>query len=247
MDESPMPAQTSSVSPSGPGTDMEEAGEDDVDGGELWRLSADLQLTKALEGSEFADQRWSVVEDALIEYGYQVMAGLLRTGYVFTRCREAGLVLPSRAIRDDDVDDLAQETVIDALHTFQQGLVRGRGWERAGGASVRTYFARGLLLQFANIWRRRLRNEAVEETDLDDLAEVAALEPGPAEVCADRTEIRRGLAELEPRTRAVVVLTDEGYTQEEIADVLGVTVRAVEGLLRRHRHRIQAAPGQGGK
>lgn len=41
---------------------------------------------------------------------------------------------------------------------------------------------------------------------------------------------------MSERTRAALVLTDFGYTQDEIAEVLGVTRRAVEGYLRRHRN-----------
>ena len=69
---------------------------------------------------------------------------------------------------------------------------------------------------------------------------------GPADTSVMYDEIRRGLAEIEnPRTQAALVLTEDGYQQEEIAEILGITPRAVEGLLRRHRKRLPAQSQEG--
>ena len=67
-------------------------------------------------------------------------------------------------------------------------------------------------------------------------------DPGPADTAAQRDEIRRGLVNIDDRTRIALVLTEDGFEQEEIAEILGpgVTPRAVEGLLRRHRRRVAA-------
>jgi DNA-directed RNA polymerase specialized sigma24 family protein len=48
-----------------------------------------------------------------------------------------------------------------------------------------------------------------------------------------------------PKTRAALVLTEDGYEQDEIAEILGITRRAVEGLLRRHRRRLAAGSEKG--
>ena len=66
-------------------------------------------------------------------------------------------------------------------------------------------------------------------------------------MAAQHDTIRRGLAGIEnPKTRAALVLTEDGYEQEEIAMILGITRRSVEGLLRRHRSRL-AAENQNGE
>ena len=69
---------------------------------------------------------------------------------------------------------------------------------------------------------------------------------GPDESSAQYDTIRRALNEIEnPRTRAALVLTEEGYQQEEIAEILSITQRAVEGLLRRHRRHLAARNQKG--
>lgn len=212
-------------------------------------VRADLQLVDAIRKGELSGQRWSVVEDALIEYGYQVITALLRTNFIFQRCREHGLRLPAMPIPPSEQEDLAQETVVEALRVFKEKVATGQGWDPAGGASVRTFFTRGLLFQFANIWRKRLRTASVDaEVTIDELVDLPAATLGPHELCAQRDEIRRGLADIDShRTRAALVLTSDGYEQEEIAEILGVTPRAVEGYMRRHRQRTQRATQEGGR
>lgn len=213
---------------------------------------ADLQLEDIARENRFPGQkhlglRWGVVEDALIDYGYQRMAALLWTGYIFQRCKEHGLRLQPQPIPPDEQEDLAQDTVVAALRKFKKDLAGGGGWDPEGGANIRTFFAKGVLYEFANIWRKRLRaNPISSDTTFDDLANLPALDPGPYEMCAQRDDIRRGLADITSvRTRAALVLTVDGYDQEEIADILGVTARAVEGYLRRQRQRTRQTLGDG--
>jgi RNA polymerase sigma-70 factor (ECF subfamily) len=257
MDEPPrLPAHTDSVTSTDPSLRGDERQvEAELD--DVLRLPADvqlaeavlaeLQLTEVVKASGFSGPQWSVVEDALIDYGYQLMTKLLGTGVIFQRCSEHGLRLCSADIPPVEQDDLAQETVVEALRVFKDSFAKGKGWDPTGGANLRTFFARGLLLQFANIWRKRLRSKPVgSEITLDELADLPAADLGPHEAFVQRDEIRRGLADVSSkRTRAALVLTADGYEQEEIADILGVTPRAVEGYLRRHRKRAQQATEDG--
>jgi DNA-directed RNA polymerase specialized sigma24 family protein len=67
----------------------------------------------------------------------------------------------------------------------------------------------------------------------------------PTDAWAQLIDIRRSVARIKHRrTRAALVLTALGYSYEEIAELLGVTPRAVEGYLRRHRLRMAAARRQ---
>jgi transposase len=55
------------------------------------------------------------------------------------------------------------------------------------------------------------------------------------------------LARADDREAAIVALTVDGYTQEEIAEVLGEkSIRAVEGVLHRWRKKEQHRRGKGG-
>lgn len=218
---------------------------------DLLRLPADAQLADAMRvearlaeeilANGFSGYAWAIIEDALIDYGYEVMNRLLDTNLIFARCAEYGLGLVAKPISREEQEDLAQETVVAALCAFQNSFTKGMGWDPAGRASLRTFFSRGLLFQFANIWRKRTRTALpVSAPMIDELTELPHIAPGPYEVCAERDLIRRGLADISSeRTRAALVLTADGYEQEEIAEILGVTTRSVEGYLRRHRQRTR--------
>jgi DNA-directed RNA polymerase specialized sigma24 family protein len=216
------------------------------------RLQADCKLRDVLAAGAFTGPAYAVFEEELAGYGHQVMTAWLATGKIFTRCREAGLNLLSLRIPLNEREDLAQETVAEALRIFKRtGLQRG-DWRPEGGASLNTYFTRALLHQFANIWRKRLRARApFAGPSLDTLpSDTESPAPGPAEISEQRDEIRRGLAGIEnDRTRAALVLAEDGYQQEEIAEILGadVTPRAVEGYLRRHRRHLAARNDEEGR
>ena len=212
------------------------------------RLQADRELRDALAADGFTGPAYAVFEEEIANFGFAMMEALLRSGYIFARCREAGLHLPVRKIDASDREDLAQEVVAGALRSFKaKGLEQG-GWQPECGASLRTYFAGALLRQFANVWRSRLsRTPDTADLSLDTVSfDMPSPAPGPADSSVMYDEIRRGLTEIEnPKTRAALVLTEAGYQQEEIAEILGITLRAVEGLLRRHRSRVAARNQEG--
>jgi DNA-directed RNA polymerase specialized sigma24 family protein len=212
------------------------------------RLQADRELRDALAAEGFAGPAYAVFEEEYVGFGYELMTALFRTGYIFARCYEEGIRLRVLPIPVGDREDLVQETVEKALRSFKaKGLEQG-GWQPERGASLKTYFAGALLRNFANIWRARL-NHTPDTADLPFYSvpsELLSLAPDPADLSAQYDMIRRGLMDIEnPKTRAALVLTEDGYEQDEIAEILGLTRRAVEGLLRRHRRRLAAGSEEG--
>jgi DNA-directed RNA polymerase specialized sigma24 family protein len=217
------------------------------------RLEKDRKQRDALAAVNFTGRAYVKFEDEYARFGYELMMPLLKTGYIFTRCREMGLNLPRRRILAIDREELAQETLERALPWFKaKGLEQG-GWNPELGASLKTYFTKALLFQFANIWRKRLRAAQEDFTTLSLEAlpyESESFIPGPADTYAQRDEILHGLAGIDIsddallRTQAALVLTEDGYTQAEIGEILGITHRAVEGLLRRHRSRLAGKAGK---
>jgi DNA-directed RNA polymerase specialized sigma24 family protein len=237
----PMPAAGGAV------TELDQAR--DGQAADARRAQAELELQAAIATEGFAGEGLA----ALAEYGYEFITPLLASGYIFTRCRKAGFWLLPLKIPLSDQEDLAQETVAEALRAFKDGLGQG-GWQPEAG-SLRTYFTVALLGQFANAWRRWLKDRMVNigeqlvhrglplETLMPGLD---SPERGPADVCVQLDEIRRGLVGIKhKKTRVALVLTEFGYSHEEIGELLGVTPRAVEGYLRRHRLRIAAVRQQG--
>lgn len=131
-------------------------------------------------------------------------------------------------------DEAAAEDLV------QSALVRmwsrWTGLERDG--SVDAYVRRVLVTTYINGWRRRWRGEVPTEV----------LPDGPAATDAHaatdlRLSVRRALAELPPRQRAVVVLRYfEDLTEAQTADALGCSLGTVKSQTARALARLRIHP-----
>jgi RNA polymerase sigma-70 factor (ECF subfamily) len=115
----------------------------------------------------------------------------------------------------DDAEDIAQDAYLAAF----------RAWDRFDGTDVRAWlYTIGLRLAF-NHRRRRKRW----------LAAIGRLEPRPWSDPAD-PDLWTALATLDPRTRSALLLNVvDGYTQAEIAVMLGVPEGTVASWISRGR------------
>jgi len=94
--------------------------------------------------------------------------------------------------------------------------------------------------------RRRGRDVALPEDDADqnDLP----VDTGTADRAAQRTDVRRALAQLRPSQRQMLWLAyAQGSSHEEIAEVLGVTRASVKALLFRARRKMAELLRGGGR
>lgn len=212
----------------------------DVSIEDLSRLWADALLRDKLASQGFTGNDYDVFVDDLARYGYQLMWAWLGKDYIFSRCREFHIDLRPAPIPMDERDDLVQDVVANALNTFlQKGLAQG-GWQPERGASMRTYFTRAICFQFANSWRRRLKAAAHSPVEYleDSRIDIECPNPGPEEIVVTRDEIRRGLADIRhERARFAIALRADGYSYQEIAEIIGISARAVEGYFRRNDKR----------
>lgn len=148
-------------------------------------------------------------------------------------------------------EELCAETVAKALNTFREQALSGAGWQPDGGANLTTFFVGACVQAFNNEFRRWSRHErrwghsrSTDPIDMleygDQLAEVFRgphVFADPARAAADDDHLRRVLAELTDTEQAIVVLSDAGYSQEAIGEMLRITERAVEGRLYRLRRK----------
>ena len=131
-------------------------------------------------------------------------------------------------------------TVAIALPRFRERALIGGGWRYEGGAGLPTYFIGACLYVFPNEFRkRRMQQEKWRRQDGRDPAITmqeakARLRPG-----GDRDgniQVRDHLNGIDPRSRAIIALKLDGYSQEEIRELLAEpSVRAVEGVVYRWR------------
>jgi len=134
-----------------------------------------------------------------------------------------------------EADDVVQEAFIAALTT--SALPRGDDV----GAWLRAITVRKALDQARRSARRREEPLPTPGEDRDE--PVAA---GGSSTALDVLRVRRGLAQLAPLDRAVLLLADlEGYSMQEVAQVLGRTRVAVKLRASRARRRLARILGIG--
>jgi RNA polymerase sigma-70 factor (ECF subfamily) len=128
-----------------------------------------------------------------------------------------------------DADELVQETYARALagaHTF-------------AGGNLKAWLFTILRNSFIDIHRRNRRQPALGELDVMD----GAVEPGMPrdDIGADGLrglvagEIDAALATLSDDARAIILLDVEGFTESEVAQVIGCALGTVKSRLSRAR------------
>jgi DNA-directed RNA polymerase specialized sigma24 family protein len=221
----------------------------------LRRLAADQDLLTALQLHGLQGPTWDRFAEVLARYGYQVIRAWVWTRQIFPHCARRGFGLPQPAhLRwtKEQANEVALETVAKAIRAFRGYVLREGRWSPTRGATLRTYFVGQCLLQFPNVYRRwlsELELDFQEVPALDELEDpLDQSEYGdPAGRVVMRDAVARGLALVNnDRTRVVLQLRAGGYSEPEIADLMGTTVKAIELLLYRHRQRLtgkEAADG----
>jgi len=231
-----------------------------VDADALWvemgldRRSQDIQLRDQLAAEGFDGLALKRFAEELAAYGLAVMFGWMRSGHIWTKCAQKKIRLqPPGHWNEQDWEDLASGTVYKALIKFRDNALIDGKWDPTGGASLKTFFIGRCIYSFANTYRSWLAlqgHPALTTSDgLDELERRpdsrGAYNP-EARVLSD-FEIADALDQLDPLTRAAVKLHADGYSQEEIAELLGKSPGSIRGVLTRQRKRGRTRRGTDGR
>jgi RNA polymerase sigma factor (sigma-70 family) len=128
----------------------------------------------------------------------------------------------------EDAEDVLQETFLEVCRSLKQWRGEGSLW-----GWIRTIAASKALMRYR---REKLREW---EPLQDDVA-------GRAGDVALAMDLEAALARLPDRSRAVVWLHDvEGYTHEEIAELMGMTTSFSKSQLARAHERLRQWLGEG--
>jgi DNA-directed RNA polymerase specialized sigma24 family protein len=219
------------------------------------RRLRDRQLVLVLARQGFQGRQYEHFVEELVRYGVSVLRGWMHSGYIFQLAAERGyglrpheLDLEALASDSDLREELATMTVARALPSFRQRALVDGGWSYEGGASITTYFMGACLTYFPNEFRRY---RSSQERQRLALQRQKAVYENPVHPLSAADEVGAKLQVLEElecigesRTQAAVALLLDGYTQQEICQILGEpSVRAVEGLLYRWRQKAQSRRG----
>ncbi|MFE4999262.1 RNA polymerase sigma factor [Streptomyces mirabilis] len=211
------------------------------------RRTADGRMVELLAKDNFTGPRYERFQEELVRYGISVLRGWMHSGYIFELVAQRGFSLNPHELDLEDLttdselrQELATMTIARALPRFRQHAFIDGGWSVEGGASLTTYFMGACAYCFPNEWRRHCTAEARHRRAVrreKELYEPPVSTYTVAQEVLSNLSVLDELDEIEdPRQRAVVALTLDGYSQDEIREIVGMpTVRAVEGLLYRWR------------
>lgn len=209
----------------------------------LQRLGGDEELLLKLQLSGFADRDWNPVAQEFARYGLAVITSWIRKRSVYQKVkRRTGYGLPTLDDWPSDehaLNDIAEDTVVEALGYFKNSVLMAGKWDPTKGASLRTYFIGQCLFKFANCYRKHydaeiLRRSTEYIADDETLAIFAASIRGIEDSVVTRSEVREALASVTTtHAKIALMLYAQGYKHREIADRLGIVggAKAVENMI----------------
>ncbi|MDQ2583282.1 RNA polymerase sigma factor [Saccharothrix yanglingensis] len=211
------------------------------------RLEADARLVEALRADGVQGSLWDRLVETLAAYGLPVVKAWIHSGRMFAESAHRGRPLEhSWAIDTEAVEDMAADTVVDAIRLFRERIASGH-WDSAQGTLLNTYFIGACVLSFPNVFRRHERmhrrteravlpsEPSTIEEMLDNLIETRS----PEDLVVENVRIEWALKKLSGRAAEILYLSAHEVSHEEIGERLGLTPRAVEGRLRRARSEIR--------
>lgn len=218
-------------------------GEFDRENERIQRLGGDEELLLKLQLSSFADRDWNPVAQELARYGLAVITSWMRKRSIYRKVkRRTGYGLPTLddwPTDDHAVNDIAEDTVVEALGYFKNNVLLAGKWDPTRGASLRTYFIGQCLYKFANCYRKHYDAEVLRRSteyiaDDETLAIFAASIRGIEDSVVTNSEVREALASVTTtHAKIALMLYAQGYKHQEIADRLGIVggAKAVENMI----------------
>jgi hypothetical protein len=202
------------------------------------RLEADRELLTTIGLESFDGPVTSELLDALVEYGFAVIGAWLnpKTDRLYVEANAKGYGIAEFARRsmftDDHRHDLRIDVVVTSVPTFLTDVLAKGRWDHRKGASIKTYFIGWCVMQFRNVFRKFLRDhesEFVRHAELDTDEHDPSQGGNPAAIiAADETQAELLAQVTDETTRAILILRADGYGNAEIADLLQITIGAVE-------------------
>jgi RNA polymerase sigma-70 factor (ECF subfamily) len=203
------------------------------------RLRVDGVLVQHFRESGLTGPRWDQFHRQLLGYGLTIVTKLVRSGAMFARCGHHGRFLHQQAIPPDEAEELASDAVFEGFVLFCERGLLGKEWSVEHGQPLNEYFVNACALAFPNVYRRwQTRMNSWRDVDLLDsfasLDQVVA-EGTPEDAVVEQQAANAAFAGLSEDNRRLLILHDQGYSHAEIAELMRLTPRAVEGRIRRAR------------
>ncbi len=242
------------LTPNGAHGDKEEKQEAAEIAERLARLAADRDRITEFRAMNFTGYKFEIFRADLAAYGYPVIRSWIRRGLIYklTKDRGRGVACPDdvreHLIRDVvDRQELALETVAQALRLFVRNALIEGTWSPEGGASLTTYFVGACLAVFPNAFRRwHTEHQYWQRIDRCGLGQPfedpsrnrldQRFDHDPAETVVSTQTFLRELKAMPDRIQyAVAAVVLRGASYAEVAKELNTTEEAIKQLLYRYR------------
>jgi RNA polymerase sigma factor (sigma-70 family) len=228
-------------------SEVKEATSEDPD-----QIQTDVAIVDLLASADFGGPDWERYAIELVRYGIAIMSAWLTTGEIFIQCKLKNCYPghPPKAWTDEEIARLAHETVAAAIVAFHKKALIGGGWDPTRGAGLKSYFIGACIYAFPNQFRHWMSEvEAQGKTTQLDLNDQSSTSRSSVDSAEDTAISRmRALEALDSisdhRTKCVLFLHSQGYSYSEIGEILSISRKAIDGILARHRQRIEKRNGR---
>ncbi|GLY88122.1 hypothetical protein Airi02_060510 [Actinoallomurus iriomotensis] len=210
------------------------------------RLRGDQRLVEAILAQGLQCQLHRDLENALVEYAIPILKHLIATGEITSRCWRLGRPIESfrtyiSELSEREREEFAVDMAGEAVSIFNRRVFEDRRWTAEGGAALTTYFVNACVGQFPSLfrtWCRRHRRDVLFGLEFGSNSVSKLSDPESRAVMHD--EALRALVDVsDNRLREVVAWRAMGYSHDAASTLAGITAKAAEGRLRRHRQRVQ--------
>lgn len=202
---------------------------------------SDEQLLEMLRACGLHSPLGQKVYQRLLRYELAALTSWMSSGLIWQKIAaltraKSGAVYTGRSNWSlQEADELRKDTVAQGLLELDK-IVFG-SWDPALGAGLKTYFTNRCLWIFLNNYKKLLRAKKITLVPLEEVP--FAHHSDPQDVVVARETAREALSKLPAEMQMILQLRAEDYTYREIAELVGVTEKAVEGRLHRYYERNQ--------
>lgn len=205
-----------------------------------------------LAEDKFEGRGWERFAERLATYGLKVLTPWIRDGRIFAEMRRKGVACRGPVdMNEDDVRELADDTVAHAIGPFRQKMLMSGRWDPQGSARLGTLFVTQCLHQFPNVYRRWMRTkfrtwEVVPGDDdvawrVDARTDQVPVGFDPEAEVVGVLDYRELLDLLPDPLRAAAQLVAQGLSLRQAAEMLGMDQRNLQRQLWRLRPRLRTA------
>lgn len=214
------------------------------------RLAVDEHMVQAILDEGLGRRRHKYLETELIKYAAPVLKYLIYSRRIAIKCHRFGRTIDEsfdlQTFNSYDVDDFIQEMMTNELPLFTKAVFVDRRWSPSGGASLKTYFVNGCVLQFPDIFRKWRRGQKrYPAWGLSPDLGPPPRAPDPATSVANSDQVIRLLDKIPDQPlREVLVRRAVGYPAGEAAAQAGLSTKAAESRLSRLRRNLAQDAGE---